>query len=103
MISQSYKFAFVVSLLLINAFAQGPPIESGPFRQPDLVEIVKLDPTIRLDIRYATKNNFVGKRSTSSRAPFSSGLPLKRWSELIRHFEKWAMALLSLTVTVPGQ
>ncbi|HKO42179.1 MAG TPA: M15 family metallopeptidase [Pyrinomonadaceae bacterium] len=44
------------------AIAQGPPVETGPFRQPDLVELVKLDPTIRLDIRYATKNNFLGKK-----------------------------------------
>src|SRR6266566_2357814 len=42
-------------------FAQGPPKEPGPFRQPDLVELVKLDPTIKLDVRYATKNNFLGR------------------------------------------
>ena len=30
------------------------------FREPDLVELVKLDPTIRLDVRYATANNFLG-------------------------------------------
>lgn len=41
--------------------AQGPPVETGTFRSTDLVELVKLDPTIRLDIRYATKNNFSGK------------------------------------------
>ncbi len=41
--------------------AQSPPQEPGPFRQPDLVELVKLDPTITLDIRYATKNNFLGR------------------------------------------
>jgi D-alanyl-D-alanine dipeptidase len=43
------------------AFSQGPPKETGPFRDTDLVELVKLDPTIKLDIRYATKNNFLGK------------------------------------------
>jgi len=43
------------------AVAQRPPVETGPFRQPDLVELVKLDPTIKLDIRYAPKNNFLGK------------------------------------------
>ena len=43
------------------ALGQVPPKEPGPFRQPDLVELVKLDPTIRLDIRYATKNNFLGR------------------------------------------
>ena len=44
-----------------HLLAQQPPKEAGPFRQPDLVEIIKLDPTIKLDIRYATKNNFLGR------------------------------------------
>ena len=42
------------------AMAAQPPAEAGPFRQPDLVELVKLDPTIKLDIHYATTNNFMG-------------------------------------------
>ena len=33
---------------------------SRDFRKPELVELVKLDPTIKLDIRYATTNNFLG-------------------------------------------
>jgi CubicO group peptidase (beta-lactamase class C family)/D-alanyl-D-alanine dipeptidase/sugar lactone lactonase YvrE len=37
-----------------------PPAETGEFRQPDLVELTSLDPTIRLDIRYATNDNFLG-------------------------------------------
>jgi len=37
----------------------GPPKESGAFRQADLVELTRLDSTIRLDIRYATTNNFL--------------------------------------------
>jgi D-alanyl-D-alanine dipeptidase len=41
--------------------AQGPPKDPKATRQPDLVELVKLDPTIRLDIRYAGTNNFLGK------------------------------------------
>ena len=41
--------------------AQQPPPETGKFRRPDLVELVKLDSSIKLDIRYATANNFVGK------------------------------------------
>lgn len=35
-----------------------PPIERGDFRKADLVELVRLDPGIHLDIRYATPNNF---------------------------------------------
>src|SRR5204862_4412639 len=48
-------------LLSATVLAQQPPSEPGPFRQSDLVELIKLDPTIKLDIRYATKNNFLGR------------------------------------------
>jgi zinc D-Ala-D-Ala dipeptidase len=39
--------------------ADRQPAERGSFRSPDLVEIVLLDPAIRLDIRYATDDNIV--------------------------------------------
>ena len=39
-----------------------PPREQGPFRKPDLVELIHLDPTLKLDIRYATTNNFTGQK-----------------------------------------
>jgi D-alanyl-D-alanine dipeptidase len=42
-----------------EAVAAQPPRETGNFRAPDLVELIKLDPTIKLDIRYATANNFL--------------------------------------------
>jgi D-alanyl-D-alanine dipeptidase len=48
-------------ILFSCAFAQnGPPKEENK-READLIELVKLDKTIKLDIRYATANNFVGK------------------------------------------
>jgi D-alanyl-D-alanine dipeptidase len=37
-----------------------PPIEIGHFQPPDVVELIKLDPTIALDMLYATENNFLG-------------------------------------------
>jgi D-alanyl-D-alanine dipeptidase len=46
--------------LLKEARAAEPPKESGDFLQPDLVELTKLDPTIKLEIRYATTNNLFG-------------------------------------------
>ncbi len=54
---------FLVCVLLASvALAQeGPPKEEGSFREPELVELIKLDRTLRLDIRYATKNNFTGR------------------------------------------
>lgn len=36
-----------------------PPQENGDFRKPDLVELIRLDDSIKLDIRYATTNNFL--------------------------------------------
>jgi CubicO group peptidase (beta-lactamase class C family)/D-alanyl-D-alanine dipeptidase len=42
-----------------QALAGHPPTETGDFRKPDLVELTTLDPTIKLDIRYATTNNFL--------------------------------------------
>jgi CubicO group peptidase (beta-lactamase class C family)/D-alanyl-D-alanine dipeptidase len=42
-----------------DALAAQPPKESGDFLKPDLVELVKLDPTIKLDIRYAGTRNFL--------------------------------------------
>lgn len=44
-----------------EARAATPPVESAR-RAPDLVELVKLDSTIHLEIRYATTNNFLGAR-----------------------------------------
>lgn len=50
------------ALLSLTALAQdGPPKEAGTFRQPDLVELIKLDGSINLDVRYATPNNFAGR------------------------------------------
>ena len=49
-----------VEELRVEALKESPPREQGTFLAPDLVELVKLDPTIKLDIRYATTNNFLG-------------------------------------------
>jgi CubicO group peptidase (beta-lactamase class C family)/D-alanyl-D-alanine dipeptidase len=42
-----------------ESLAARPPPEEGEFRKPDLVELTSLDDTIKLDIRYATTNNFL--------------------------------------------
>jgi D-alanyl-D-alanine dipeptidase len=42
------------------AHAASPPVESGDFLAADLVELNTLDTTIHYDIRYATRNNFMG-------------------------------------------
>ncbi|MDQ6787719.1 MAG: serine hydrolase [Acidobacteriota bacterium] len=49
-----------VNELLKEALSAQPPKETGDFRPTDLVELTKLDPTIKLEIRYATTENFAG-------------------------------------------
>jgi D-alanyl-D-alanine dipeptidase len=43
-----------------EALAASPPREDGNFRKPELVELTTLDPSIHMDIRYATTNDFLG-------------------------------------------
>jgi len=45
----------------VSKAQEGPPREAGTFRAPDLVELRKLDRSIKLDVRYATPNNFAGR------------------------------------------
>ncbi|MGI9065987.1 MAG: serine hydrolase [Pyrinomonadaceae bacterium] len=49
-----------VSELLKEALLAQPPKEAGEFRESDLVELTRLDPTIKLEVRYASNNNFLG-------------------------------------------
>jgi D-alanyl-D-alanine dipeptidase len=49
-----------IAELRAEALKASPPAEKGEFRKPDLVELTKLDPSIKLDIHYASNNNFLG-------------------------------------------
>ena len=53
-----------------TALGATPPAESDTLRAPELVELVALDSTIKLDIRYATNNNFMGAAFYSSPRAF---------------------------------
>lgn len=48
-----------VAELREEALQATPPAEPGPFETADLVMLTDLDSTLRLDIRYATSNNFL--------------------------------------------
>ena len=57
------RLAVLLATLCLPGFpAVAQPAETGDFRAPDLVELVRLDPSIHLDIRYATTGNFTGRR-----------------------------------------
>lgn len=59
-----------VAELRAEALRAQPPTETGDFLRTDLVEVVKLDPTIKLDIRYASPNNFLSTRMYSRAKAF---------------------------------
>jgi D-alanyl-D-alanine dipeptidase len=45
-----------------EALAASPPIEAGKFDPTELVDVIKLDTSIKTDVRYATENNFLGTK-----------------------------------------
>jgi D-alanyl-D-alanine dipeptidase/CubicO group peptidase (beta-lactamase class C family) len=49
-----------VPALRAAALAAHPPAETGEFLPTDLLDIVALDSSLKLDIRYASTNNFMG-------------------------------------------
>lgn len=61
-VSALIAFTLVTQAVPFDAAQGKPPKDPAATRAADLVELVKLDPTIELDIRYATTNNFTGKR-----------------------------------------
>lgn len=54
-------FSLLAGACSSDPHRDGPPADGGTARPPELVELVVLDPTVRLDVRYATANNFIGR------------------------------------------
>lgn len=93
-----------------------PPVEAGQFRAPELVELIKLDPTLKLDIRYATANNFVGRPLYTEARAFlqkPAAAALQRASAKLRQqgygllifdgYRPWAITKLFWDVTSGAQ
>jgi len=61
-LKQTFKIQPVrpVPELRAEALKAQPPVEQGDFSNPDLAELIQLDPTLKLDIHYASSNNFLG-------------------------------------------
>ena len=59
-----------VDELRAEALKARPPIEAQVFRKPEPIDLGALDPSIKLDIRYATDNNFLSTPFYSSARAF---------------------------------
>jgi D-alanyl-D-alanine dipeptidase len=65
-----YLPVLCILLFQANTAPSQPKEDPTGFREDDLVEIIRLDSTIRLDIRYATPNNFMGRPMYSQARAF---------------------------------
>src|SRR5215213_6608565 len=59
--TQRFAIPFLCLILVSGILAQNAPPKEDKKREAHLVELITLDSTIKLDIRYATANNFVGR------------------------------------------
>lgn len=66
---------------------------SASFAQYDLVDVKKLDSTIVLDIRYATKNNFTGKIIYDEAKFFLRKEPALKIFEVQKELQKYGLSL----------
>lgn len=80
---KTYLFYF---LLLMNVF-----IING--KKIELVELIKINPNIKLDIRYATKNNFTGKQVYSSAKCYLQKSAALALDEVQKELEKQGLGL----------
>jgi D-alanyl-D-alanine dipeptidase len=83
-----------VSELIKEALAARPPEETGDFLPSDLVELRKLDPTIKLDIRYATTNNLFGTVFYSQPRAFMQRAPAEALVRINRKLKESGYGLL---------
>ena len=105
----------VVFAAVITFGAQAPPVDPNATKPADLVELVKLDSTIKLDIRYATANNFVGRPVYQEARAFlqrpAAEALVKAHRDLATHgyglmihdgYRPWAITKLFWEVTPPA-
>jgi zinc D-Ala-D-Ala dipeptidase len=83
-----------VAELRREALAASPPIESGHFRKPHLTDVAKLDPRIKLEIRYATSDNFMSTPFYSSARAFLQKPAAKALLRAQHQLEKQGYGLL---------
>lgn len=55
-------FAAPLACLILSIQAVAQPPKEVDKREAHLIELISLDDTIKLDIRYATENNFMGRK-----------------------------------------
>ena len=87
--------AFLFTLMMFaSAVAQiGPPKEANK-READLIELTKLDKTIKLDIHYARSDNFVGRPVYAEARAFLQGPAAEALVKVHKELKKKGLGLV---------
>ena len=93
-IKKLFPYFLSFALLFLSNCTPKPPQEKGDFREADLVELIKLDSTFKLDIRYATSNNFVGKPVYKEARAFLQRPAAEALAAVNKEFKKLGYKLL---------
>ncbi len=119
-------FSLTVSLLILltgqgctcrtDSLTSPPPDMAAPSYKADLVEIVKVIPDAKTDIRYATTNNFIGKKvypdarafllrpPTDALIAVSAELREKGYGLIVYDaYRPWSVTLIFWNLTAPDK
>ncbi|HPF46305.1 MAG: M15 family metallopeptidase [Alphaproteobacteria bacterium] len=77
-----------------DALRATPPVQKGNFRKPDLVDVTTVLEKVKLDIRYATTNNFLNAPTYSLAKSFIQGPALEALNKANKRFLKMGYGLL---------
>jgi CubicO group peptidase (beta-lactamase class C family)/D-alanyl-D-alanine dipeptidase len=77
-----------------EALQAKPPVETGDFLKPDLVDVATLDPKIKLDIRYATNRDFLGAPVYTEAKAFMQRPAAEALARVARKLESQGYGLL---------
>lgn len=83
-----------VGRLRVQALKARPPKEAGNFLKPDIVDITKLDQTIKLDVRYASSNNFMGAAFYSQAKAFMQRPAAEALARVNKTLKKYGYVLM---------
>lgn len=85
----------ILCLILVSSgLSQSRPPQEQNKREAHLVELVTLDNTIKLDIRYATSNNFVGRPVYPAARAFLQKRAAKAVARVHRKLRKQGLGLV---------
>ena len=95
MTNRLFRFLWLAcALSIFSSLPRRPPHEAGPCRPGKLVELPRLKPSIRVDIRYATTHNFMGRVLYTQARAFLQGPAAKALAQVRAELKPLGYGLL---------